>query len=252
MSSNVSSKTIAGLIESISGAFPVGLQIPRQANSNWREELIVVYCIGNGTFSVPPDFTPDRQLINLQMDMYDFNGKWLGYQLGVHESMSTPADLMSVPPNPLNMDGPPVPQPPIKEWTKGVWTFADGSEIYAVGTAWSHLVPYKDGSFNFMVTTGQIITKGSGRYDGAHGTKQATGTTMVPAGALQSGKFPSPGGTFVAKTIEVFRIVKKQDINPNAPGGPPPGAGTSGGEEESRGESTRQSKERKSQERRHE
>jgi hypothetical protein len=282
MSSNVSSTTIAGLIQSISGSFPGGFEIPRQANSNWREELIVVYCIGEGTFSVPPDFTPARQIINLQMDMYDLNGKWLGFQLGVHESMSTPADLMSTPPSPLSMDGPPVPQPPIKEWTKGVWTFADGSEIYAVGTAWSHLVPYKDGSFNFMVATGQIITKGSGRYEGAHGSKQATGTTMVPAGALQSGRFPAPGAKFIAKTIEVFRIVKKQDINPNAPGGPPPGAGAGGGaasssgstgqqqgsssgmhqqpthsgsagseEEESRGESTKPYKERR-QERRHE
>jgi len=221
---NLSGKTIAGLVESIANGFPAGFQIPRNAFSNWREELIVVYCIGEGTFSVPPDFTPQRQLINLQMDMYDLNGKWLGYQLGVHESMSTPADLFAVPANPPNMDGPPVPQPPVKEWTKGVWTFADGSEIYAVGSAWSHLVPYQDGSFNFMVTTGQIITKGSGRYEGAHGIKEATGTAMVPAGTLLK-TFPAPGATFQAKTIEVFRIVKKQDINPNPPGVPGGGSG---------------------------
>jgi hypothetical protein len=120
------------------------------------------------------------------------------------------------------MDQPvgPVPHPEIKEWTKGLWTFADGSEIYAVGQARSHLVPLTDGSFLFMVATGQIITNGSGRYDGAHGTKQATGTTLVPAGLIQQGKFPAPGMVFDAKTVETFRILKKQDMAVPVP--PPP------------------------------
>jgi hypothetical protein len=223
---NVSGTTISGLVEAIAGAVPQGIKIPQIARSNWREELIVVYCVGKGTFSDGPDFTPQRQIINLQMDMYDFNGNWLGYQLGVHESMSSTQDLLYVPPMPTSMDGPPVQELPIKEWTKGVWTFADGSEIFVVGSAQSHLIPYTDGSFLFMVTTGQIITKGSGRYEGAHGSKQATGTAYVPPGLIQSGKFPSPGFQFDAKTIEVFRIVKAQDIGPNPPGVPAPSDGS--------------------------
>ena len=223
---NVSGTTITDLVEAIVGAVPQGFEIPQIAKSNWREELIVVYCVGKGKFSEGTDFTPQRKYINLQMDMYDLNGKWLGYQLGVHESTSTNQDLLYVPPMPTPMDGPPVPELPVKEWTKGVWTFADGSEIFAVGSAQSHLVPYTDGSFLFMVTTGQIITKGSGRYEGAHGTKQATGTTFVPPGLIQSGTFPSPGMEFDAKTIEVFRIVKAQDINPNPPGPPASSGGT--------------------------
>lgn len=214
---NVSGTTITSIVEAIADAVPQGFEIPQIAKSNWREELIVAYCVGKGKFSEGTDFTPQKQYINLQMDMYDLNGKWLGYQLGVHESTSTKQDLLNVPPMPTSMDSPPVQELPVKEWTKGVWTFADGSEIFAVGSAQSHLIPYKDGSFLFMVTTGQIITKGSGRYEGAYGTKQATGTAYVPPGLIQSGKFPSPGLDFDAKTIEVFRIVKAQDINPHPP-----------------------------------
>ena len=229
-----SNRTISEVLSSIAAGIGPGagraLQIPRVAHSNWREEVHVVYCVGKGKFSENPDFR-ERQLINLQMDMFDLNGKWVGYQLGVHESTSTPEELLRVPPPPPgSMDVPSeVPGPPIKEWTKGVWTFADGSEVYAVGQAQSHLVPFRDGSFLFMVTPGQVITNGTGRYEGAHGTKQATGTTLIPPGRIQSGQFPAPGKTFDAKTIEVFRIVKRQDIKGEGPqaGGPaaePPGA----------------------------
>jgi len=151
------------------------------------------------------------------MDMYDLKGNWVGYQLGVHESTSSLEDLLHVPDpptGPMNQPVGPVPHPPIKEWTKGLWTFADGSEIYAVGQAQSHLVPLSNGDALFMVATGQLIPDGSGRYDGAHGTKQATGTTLVPAALIQAGKFPSPGLQFDARTVETFRIVKKKDMGP--------------------------------------
>lgn len=217
-------RTISSLLESISAnigrraiELPRNADISRDPHSSWREEVIIVYCVGKGTFS------DDGKFINLQMHMYDLKGNWVGYQLGVHESLSTPSDLLSIPPEPTGpMDQAvgPVPHPEIKEWTKGVWTFADGSEVYAVGAAKSHLVPLKDGSYLFMVTTGQTITKGSGRYEGAHGTKQATGTTLVPAGLIQQGKFPAPGLVFDAKTVETFRILKRQDITEPPP--PPP------------------------------
>jgi hypothetical protein len=187
---------------------------PRLAHSSWREEVIIVYCVGKGKFS------DDTKFINLQMDMYDLQGNWLGFQMGVHQSLSTPQDLLEVPPpptGPMNQPVGPVPHPEIKEWTKGVWTFADGSQIYAVGQARSHLVPFSDGSFLFMVATGQTITNGTGRYDGAHGTKQATGTTLIPAGLVQQGKFPAPGMVFDAKTVETFRILKRQDITELTP-----------------------------------
>ena len=222
-----SDRTISEVLSNIAAGIGPGsgraLQIPRAAHSNWREEVHVYYYVGRGKFSSPPNFTWDPSknkfefLINLQMDGYDLNGNWVGYQLGVHQSFSTVQEFMTVPPPPTGSEGDPnSPVPPrhLNEYTKGVWTFEDGSEIYAVGPAQSHLVPFSDGSFLFMVTTGQTITKGTGRYEGCAGIKEATGTTWIPPGAIQSGGFPTPGLEFTAKTVETFRIVKKQDIGP--------------------------------------
>jgi hypothetical protein len=207
--------TLTQLFQNVADSIQPAADLPRQAHSNWREEVIITYCVGNGKFSSGDQFTPALNFINLQMDMYDLHGKWLGFQLGVHESQSTPADLLAVWKRSEPWTAPPVPHPAVKEWTKGIWTFDDGSEIHAVGPAQSHLIPFKDGSFLFMVTTGQTITKGTGRYAGCHGIKQATGTTWVEPGLIQSGKFPAPGGTFVARTLEVFRILKKKDLGPD-------------------------------------
>jgi hypothetical protein len=227
----MSTNTISGRLREIAAAIGPGagrgLRIPRVAHSVWREEVYVAYYVGKGKFSSPPNFEfgPQRFefFINLQMDGYDLNGNWFGHQLGVHHSLSTPQDFFSTPPPPTGaFDDPasPVPELQVKEYTKGVWTFRDGSSVFAVGPAKSHLVPFTDGSFLFMVTTGQTITGGTGRYEGCAGIKEATGTTVVPPGLIQSGKFPIPGMEFEAKTVETFRIVRRQDIGPFPP--PPP------------------------------
>jgi hypothetical protein len=231
----MSTNTISGRLREIAAAIGPGagrgLRIPRVAHSVWREEVYVAYYVGKGKFSSPPNFEfgPQRFefFINLQMDGYDLNGNWFGHQLGVHHSLSTPQDFFSTPPPPTGaFDDPasPVPELQVKEYTKGVWTFRDGSSVFAVGPAKSHLVPFTDGSFLFMVTTGQTITGGTGRYEGCAGIKEATGTTVVPPGLIQSGKFPIPGMEFEAKTVETFRIVRRQDIGPFPPSPPsPPG-----------------------------
>jgi hypothetical protein len=213
--------SLLSLMESIANHLPPAVELPREAHSDWREEVIIAYCSGKGKFS------QDMRFINLQLNMYDLQGRWIGYQQGVHQSESTPADLLNVPPMPEGpMDQPqgPVPHLPIKEWTKGVWTFADGGRIYAAGVAMSHLVPLNDGSFLFMVTTNQTITGGTKRYKGAHGTKQATGTALIKR--EDAAHFPSPGGVFDAHTIETFRLVKHDDLKIQ----PAPPADTEGAE----------------------
>jgi hypothetical protein len=219
--------TIIGTLQQIAAKVPptaLPYQLPRETKGLQMEEVILVYCVGQGTFS--EDSGPDHAQINLMMDMYDFHGNWVGFQQGVHVSDSTPADLLTTPPPPpapFNQPSP-VPRQTVKEWTKGIWTFADGSSVYAVGPAQSHLVPFKDGSFLFMVTTSQVLAGGTGRYEGCVGIKNATGTTHVPAGLLQSGKFPTPGLQFTARTIETFRIALQPFVQPL----PPPG-GEGGG-----------------------
>jgi hypothetical protein len=219
--------TVIGLLTKIAvgGGASAGLRHDPDPNkdphSSWREEVLIVSCVGQGTFS------QDLKFINLQMHMYDLLGKWVGFQLGVHESESTLEDLLAVPPPPSGPTVLDVPHPEVKEWTKGVWTFADGSAVYAAGQAKSHLVPLSDGSALFMVTTGQVITSGTGRYAGCHGIKEATGSTLVPRELLAGQKFPAPGLKFEARTMEVFRILKAADLQPDQPdagNGPPPAA----------------------------
>src|SRR5437899_4692010 len=134
--------TLTDIVRRISATIQPTAELPREAHSNWREEVIVTYCVGQGKFSEGDQFKPPLTFINLQMDMYDVHGKWLGYQLGVHESQSTDGDLLAVWPPAAPWTTPPVPHPAGKEWTKGIWTFEDGSEIHAVGPAQSHLVPF--------------------------------------------------------------------------------------------------------------
>jgi hypothetical protein len=219
--------TIIGTLQQIAANLPPNALPnlpPLETKGLWMEEVILVYCVGEGTFS--DDTTPERAQINLMMDMYDFHGKWVGFQQGVHLSL-TPIPVLfgTPPPPPPPFDRPSeVPRQDVMEWTKGLWTFADGSAVYAVGPAQSHLIPFKDGSFLFMVTTGQVLTAGgTGRYAGCVGVKNATGTAFVPPGLLQSGKFPAPGLKFQARTIETFRIATKQYQ------APPPGPGGGGG-----------------------
>ena len=183
----------------VAGILTPSLAQVANASSGPREEVIVVYFAGRGKFS------NDMRLINLNMTMFDLDGNAIGEQHGIHQSTSSLADLFFIPPTPSGrFDQPPVPTAPVLEWTKGIWTFSDGSSVYAVGPARSHMVPFNDGSLLFTVTTGQTITSGTGRFANAFGIKQATGSAFIPAAAV--GYFPQPGLEFDAHTIEAFRI----------------------------------------------
>jgi hypothetical protein len=169
-----------------------------------NEEVLVCTFTGDGAFGAD---LANLRYITLNMTMYDLDGKAIGAQHGVHDSMSDLPYMLTTPANPTPMfDEPPVPVQAAQEWTKGIWSFTDGSAVYAVGPARTHIVPFWDGSLMFNVTTGQTITGGLGRYKNAYGVKQATGSAFIPASIVQSGQFPAPGFKFVAHTIEVFRI----------------------------------------------
>lgn len=180
------------------------MEAARNKRTSAHEELLICYFTGDGRFGADP---AHLSYINLNMTMYDLDGRPIGAQHGVHESLSDLPYMLTTPPNATApFYEPPVPVQKPQEWTKGIWTFADGSAVYAVGPARTHIVPFKDGSLLFTVTTGQTITGGIGRYKGAYGIKQATGSAFIPAAVVQSGQFPTPNFKFVAHTIEAFRI----------------------------------------------
>jgi hypothetical protein len=194
------------------------INYPLDMRSSYVEEVFSVFSLGQGLFD------ESTTHINLNLQMYDLEGRWVGVQTGVHVNITPPAELppilVAVPPAPpLPIDTPPVPRVDVKEWTKGLFTFADGSSITAQGPAWTHLIPLTDGSFLFKVTTSQVITEGTGLFEGVRGVKEGTGTTYVAPGLVQAGKFPAPNGTFVANVIDTFRLIRRGLLDVPSVGG---------------------------------
>lgn len=206
------SRTLISSIDALASSTAAAAVVPPPEARSWpEEEVYLYYCVGHAKFS------QDMRVINLQMQMYDINGKWVGWQFGTHESDTPLNELLNyppMPPTPINQ--PPVPHLPVQEWTKGLWYFADGSGISATGPAQSQLIPLKNGAFHFKVTTGAVITSGVGLYEGCAGIKEATGTAIVPPGLIP-GKFPQPGLVFEARTFETFRIVRSAFLAESQP-----------------------------------
>jgi haloalkane dehalogenase len=191
--------------------------------SDGREEVLIRYTKGTGRWS------EDRRYIALNHKMHRMNGEIDGIHEGVWERVFEPQEFLRVPPMPTGpMDEPvgPVPHEPVAAHTIARWEFNDWqrSSISVAGPAASHLIPLDDGSFLFTVSTAQIITGGTGRYQGAYGVVQSLGSTHIPRG---TNIFEGPPEPFIATTFDTFRLVRRshkgemQDPGGGAPGGPP-------------------------------
>ena len=179
--------------------------LPAQVAPN--EEVLVRYTRGTGKFST------DKRFIALSMQMFGPDGNPDGHHDGVWEALfASPEELLNRPSPPVGpFDQPvgPVEHVSPSAETKGSWMFGDGSIIYAVGSAMSHLIPLEDGSSLFMVTCAQTITGGTGRYEGCYGCKTSLGSTYVPPGA----NFFGPEDVqFEATTIDTFRVVRSNHV----------------------------------------
>jgi len=180
---------------------------PRPAILNARtsagEEVMITYTRGRGLFSA------DKRFITLSNQIFNLDGTPNGLHEGVWQAaFSGPADLLARPAPPTGtMTEPvgPVPSWAISANTIAKWTHADGSAISSVGPAASHLIPLSDGSFLFLVITGQIISQGTGRFAGARGFTQSLGATHIPAGVNLSS--PQAPPTFDATTLDTFKLV---------------------------------------------
>jgi len=206
--------TQGGLIPPRPGMPPVpGFGRPAifDAHTTADEQVLITYTRGQGRFS------DDKQYIALHNQIYNLDGTENGLHQGVWQALfSSPGQLLARPAPPIGpMNEPvgPVPSWPVSANTIAKWTHADGSSISSVGPAASHLIPLSDGSFLFLVITGQIITEGTGRFAGARGLTQSLGATYVMAGTdLFSAQGPS---TFPALTLDTFKLVTLKGGNGN-------------------------------------
>lgn len=170
------------------------------------EDLVVCYTTGQGTFS------PDRKYLSVQGQIFKLDGEPDGHWAGEHEiviplgeSWQTPPP----PPPPFNRPVPPVPEPPAQAYTKGTWTFGDGSSLTAVGQALVHAAKVQTGETNLWIAADQLVSYGTGRYDGAQGLKTAAISILIPEGvSLEEVK------TVTVKSLDVFRIARREFIGP--------------------------------------
>jgi hypothetical protein len=186
----------------------VGGDVPAAA-SDPREEVLVRFSDGHVITDESSQFFSVRAL------MYTLDNRPDGIYEGEYQLIVAPAEVFNRPQPPV----PPfdLPQGPLEHmiantYTKGRWTFGDGSSLTAIGSANFHAVkttPGPDGPALLWITGHQIITGGTGRYEGAQGLKTQGGSANVGAFG-----FGSPSRLFVGRTVDTFRVFRGADVLP--------------------------------------
>jgi hypothetical protein len=183
-------------------------EVPSAAQTDPREELIVRYTLGSGEFVI----VNNAPKIVVKGKMYKLNGQEDGSWEGIDEPVRPIEETFKPPPPPeppFDKPEPPVADVPILSYAKGIFRFGDGSSITAIGPAQIRVIYYVDGAAQLWVSGNQIITNGTGRYEGAQGLKTVGGSTFVPADKATD---LTQAGKFTANTIEVFRVIRNEYI----------------------------------------
>lgn len=213
MSKNSSS--LLGSLEEIANKLSIAWRVPREAHVS-VEDLIVIFTIGDGTIS--RDTSKNKTYLKGQGKIYRMDDTQDGKWEGIHDIVVPLSDLWTTPPPPppppFNRPVGPVPEPPAQAFTKGMWTFADGSSLTAVGQAILHAATVQNEATNLFVAANEVVSNGSGRYEGAHGLKTSATSLYLPPG------MPLEGAANVSlKSLEVFRVTRREFIGP--PPAPP-------------------------------
>jgi hypothetical protein len=183
----------------------VGGDVPG-ATSDFREEVLVRFSQGH----IVTDHS--LEFFSVRANLFKLDNTPDGFYEGEYHLITPIADVFNRPSNPLppyNLPVGPVEHVTINTYTKGRWTFRNGDSISAVGNANFHAVqttPGANGGVLLWVTGDQIITGGTGTYQGAEGLKILGGSAEVPNLPVR------PRSLFVARTVDCFRIVRGKYI----------------------------------------
>ncbi len=178
-------------------------QVPKPAHVA-IEDLIVCYTIGKGRFSA------DKKYFSIRGEIFRMDGTADGHWAGENElliQLSEVWDTPPPPPPPFNIPVPPVPRPDPQGYAKGTWTFGNGSALTAVGQTQLHAARFQNQATNFWISANQLISNGSGQFEGAQGLKIGGISILIPPGtSLENAEEVS------VKSIDVFRIARKEFI----------------------------------------
>lgn len=209
MTMSTGTPTLLGALQKIGAKLGAPIRLPDAARAAPTEQLIVRYGKGTGRFS------KDRKYLILNGSLHLLNEEPDGEWEGVYELLAPLASLEKVPPPPkppFNRPAGPVPNPAPQAYSKGLWRFANDSSLTAIGPALLHAAQLSTLETDFWISASQIITKGSGEFEAVHGVKTAGVSILIPSDT-PIGKIQEVS----VKTIDVFRIIRREHI-----GEPPP------------------------------
>jgi hypothetical protein len=158
---NPATLTALRKIKAMLDSFPP--RLPDVAYGVPYEDLLVCYGSGTGRF------TQDHTYLNFEGEIYLLNGERDGAWEGVYEVIVPVARLGESPPPaepPYNRPVGPVNALSPQGYTKGRWTFADGSAVTAVGAALLHTAELLTGATTLWISAEQIMSDGTGRFRG--------------------------------------------------------------------------------------
>lgn len=190
-----------------------GVSVPSDAFAAPFEELVVVYSVGRAAFR------DGARFLSLHGDVFQADesaaGRWAGawqLEISLEAARSTPETA----PPPFNRAAGRVVTTDPNAFSKGRWDFDDGS-ITVAGPGFVHTSTASTLNNVIWLSGSQLISTGTGRYDGAQGTKTAAVGIWLPPGVAFAEAREAE-----MKSLDVFRIFHRDVIGspPPLPGGP--------------------------------
>jgi len=190
-----------------------------QTASGPHEEVLIFYDVGTGSLVLEGEGAPYWHLTG---SLYHLSGK--AEPRGTYETVfpfdrNTVRQVFIWPPEQDGpYDRPPVISTDIESagYTKARFTFADGSELVAVGPGITKVNSLRDGSVQLEVSVASAITYGSGGYAGARGMHTALGSSWFREPPnLETGAGLTD---FAHKALFTFKILRRDDLGPSAGG----------------------------------